>query len=104
MLAALQQLLYGVQILGCWDWTETDMDLRRLSLWAQIKIATEVARKEQDKHGIQRLGGPGSRGRKRDMTYGQLVAETTQQEREKIVKAYWKQRGREKKKAKKKGK
>lgn len=42
--------------------------------------------------------------RKRDMTYGQLVAETTQQEWEKIVKAYWKQRGREKKKVKKKGK
>ena len=65
MLAALQQLLYGVQILGCWDWTETDMDLRRLSLWAQIKIATEVARKEQDKHGIQRLGGPGSGGQEK---------------------------------------
>ena len=47
--------------------------------------------------GYRDLAALAAEARKKGMTYGQLVAETTPQQQAKIVKEYWKKQEQEKK-------
>ena len=68
-----------------------DIDLRRLGMGAQLQIALALVGRgaeRRDNHGRRGADCPCIAARRRGLTYGQLVAQTTEAERRRIVDKY----------------